>query len=188
MPKLKIAGTKYELINHKPSSPHIKIGNNYAVLTPRKPINKGKTLKFSCGSKILYLNDPIKPMSKIKMKREVHRDKGNWWSWAKFYNNSDQLICTVNLFNGWSTAEGTIDSSIADQSIRRCHLYYYQDTRSSGWCAVTADVIDVDGTSHRLFYGDGFKNHNDGDNIYIGVGQSYNWKLDENHFPMELKY
>lgn len=187
--KLKVQNTVYDLIENKPSTEYtIKIGNKYGVLTTNKPINKEYTLKLSKGSTTLYLNTPIKPMSKIIMDRQVYRDKGNWWSWAKFYNNSDQLICTVNLWNNFGHAEGNINTSLADQSIRRCHLYYYQDTRSDGWCSIDCSVVDVEGQSHKLFYGRGFKNHGHGDNIYIGVGQSHNWKISESHFPMELKY
>lgn len=187
--KLSIQGTKYDLIDCKPSTTFcLKIGNQYAVLTPNKPAKSGYTLKATQGSTVVYLNDPIKPMSKIVMKRQIHRDKGNWWSWAKFYNNSNQLICTVSLWSGWGTAEGKIDTSLSDQSIRRCHLYYYQDTRSDGWCSIDCSVVDVEGQSHKLFYGRGFKNHGHGDNIYLGVGQSHNWKISESHFPMELRY
>lgn len=186
--KLSIQGTKYDLIDYKPSTSFcLKVGNKYAVLSSNKPVKSGYTLKVTNGSTVLYLNNSVKPLSKIKMKRDVGKDKGNNWHWAKFYNKSNQLICTVNFSHDWSTAEGIIDSSISDQSINRCHLYYYQDLSSKGWCNVTADVIDINGSSHRLFYGY-FKNHSDGDNVYLGVGQAHNFRLSQNNFPMELKY
>lgn len=187
--KLKINGTNYDLIDHKPSTEYaFKVGNKYAILTRQKPIKSGYTLKISNGSNIFYLNDPIKPMSKITMTRQVYRDKGNWWAWAKFYNNNNQLICTIKLWENWTSADGNVDTTLTDQSIKKCHLYYYQDTRSSGWCSIDCNVIDIEGKSHKLFYGKGFKNHGDGDNIYIGLGQSHNWKISESNFPLELKY
>lgn len=195
MAYLNIGNSRYEIINHKPSTDYcINVYGNglngYCVLTKQKPGKNRDTLAIQTVNGMRYVNDPIKPMSKITMRRQVHRDKGNWWRWAKFYNKSGQLICTVNLWDGWGYAEGTIDSSISDQSITKCNLYYYQDTRSSGWCSIDCYVIDINGQSHKLFYGDGFKNHGDPNSIWIGYGQPHNGHsgLSQNNFPMELRY
>lgn len=193
MAYLNIGNSRYEIINNKPStdyciSVHGNGLNGYCVLTKNKPGQNRDTLAVQTVNGIRYVNDPIKPMSKIIMRRQMYRPKGYWWSFARFYNKSNQLICSISLWNDWSYVEGNIDSSLTDQSINRCHLYYYQDTRSNGWCSVDCDVIDVDGKTHKLFYGRSFKNHGHGDNLYLGVGQPHNWRLSQNNFPMELRY
>lgn len=194
MAYLNIGNSRYEIINNKPStdyciSVHGNGLNGYCVLTKNKPGQNRDTIAVQTIDGIRYVNDPIKPMSKIKISRQMEADKGHDWYWARFYNNSEQLICTIKLWNGWWNAEGLIDSSLTDQSIKRCHLYYYQDTRSWGWCRLTCDVIDIDGQSHRLFMGRSFKNHGHDMNQYLGVGQRDNWRANENNnFPMELRY
>lgn len=193
MAYLNIGNSRYEIINHKPStdyciSVHGNGLNGYCVLTKYKPGHNRDTFAVQTIDGIRYVNNPIKQMKKIKMYHNYWDTKNsNWWSWAKFYNKSNQLICTVPLKAWWTYAEGEIDTTLSDQSINRCHLYYYQDLHSGGGCYVTADVVDVDDETHRLFYG-WFKNHGKGDNQYIGVGQPHNSRLSQNNFPMELRY
>lgn len=196
MAYLNIGNSRYEIINNKPSTDFcINIYGNglngYCVLTKNKPGQNRDTIAVQTIDGIRYVNDPVKPMAKIRMKRAIWGDsqKGHWHSFIKFYNNSEQLICQfTGLPNDWWSMEASIDSSLSDQSIKRCHAYYYQDTHSHATVAWTCDVIDIDGITHRLFYGESFKNHGHGDNLYLGVGQPHNWRISQNNFPMELRY
>lgn len=196
MAYLNIGNSKYEIISNKPSTDYcISIHGNglsgYCVLTKNKPNHNRDTISVQTIDGIRYVNDPIKPMSKIRMKRAIWGDsqKGHWHSFIKFYNKSGQLIAQfTGLPNDWWSMETNVYSDIEDQSINRCHAYYYQDTHSHATVAWTCDVIDIDGISHRLFYGERFKNHGHDSNMYFGVGQRDNGRISQNNFPMELRY
>ena len=196
MAYLNIGNSRYEIINNKPStdyciSVHGNGLNGYCVLTKNKPGQNRDTIAVQTIDGIRYVNDPIKPMSKIIMRRAIWGDsqKGHWHNFIKFYNKSGQLICQfTGLPSDWWTIEAPINTSLSDQSISRCHANYYQDTHSHATVAWTCDVVDIDGTTHRLFYGESFKNHGWSNDVYLGVGQAHNFRISQNNFPMELRY